>query len=279
MALDPSVIGLTGDPVASRVTPDLAILYALAVGATASELDLTYEGRGPLVLPTLAVVPAYDAVMATLGGLGVGFDKVVHGHQKVTARRPLPPSAELRTTARVAAVYDLKKMAQVVVETSSVDETGEVVCDTEWGIIVFGEGGWGGDPPPRDAGPPQRAPDHVVTEATRPEQALLYRLLGDKNPLHADPEFSLVKERFGGRPILHGLCTYGFAARAAVSALCAGDPRRLTHFAARMTKPVWPGDTLRTALWVDGDQGWFRTSVVGRDEPVLGQGRLALAPA
>ncbi len=279
MALDPSVIGLTGEPVASRVTPDLAALYALAVGATASELDLTYEGRGPLVLPTLAVVPAYEAVIATLGNLGVGFDKVVHGHQKVTAKKPFPPKAELRTTARVTALYDLKKMAQVVVETSSVDEQGEVVCETEWGIIVFGEGGWGGDPPTREPGPPQREPDHVVTEATRPEQALLYRLLGDKNPLHADPEFSLVKERFGGRPILHGLCTYGFAARAAVNALCAGDPRRLTHFAARMTKPVWPGDALRTELWVDGDRGWFRTSVVGRDEPVLGQGRLALSTA
>lgn len=278
MALTPSVIGLTSTPFTTRLSPDLVALYSLSVGATPHELDLFYEARGPKVLPTLSVIAAYEPVTTLLDTLGVGFDKVVHGHQKVTAHKPLRASGTLVTTAQITAVYDLKKMAQVIVTTSSLDpEENTVVCETEWGIIVLDSGGWGGEPPPaRDPGPPKRAPDAVITEATRPEQALFYRLLGDKNPLHIDPDFSLVRERFDGRPILHGLCTYGFAARAVVNSVCHTDSHRLASLSARMSRPVWPGDTLRTDLWIDGSTGWFRTAVTHRDDPVLTHGRFSL---
>ncbi|MFO0631119.1 MAG: MaoC/PaaZ C-terminal domain-containing protein [Polyangiales bacterium] len=252
----------------SEITPDRAILYALGVGAKADELDLLYEGRGPRVLPTYAVVPAYDAMIGAMGAAGVGFDNVVHGHQKVTLHRDIPARATLHTTATVSAVYDMKRMAQVVVTTRTADAAGEALFDTEWGILVLGEGGWGGEAPPaRDNPRPDRDADFVVEQTTSPEQALLYRLMGDGNPLHADPEFPLVKQRFGGRPILHGLCSYGFLGRALGSQV--GGVQRVAHLSARFTKPVWPGDTLATEGWVEGTRAWMRTTSRASGEVVL----------
>lgn len=273
MALDLSFVGKTTAPLAFAYTEKDVIRYALGVGAKASELDFLYEGRGPRVIPSFAVIPAYEALVGAMGEAGVGFEKVVHGHQKVTAKAPLPPAARLRTTATLAGIYDLKKMAQVVVTTRTVDADTEAhLFDTEWGIIVFGEGGFGGEAPPaRETAIPTRPCDTVVEQATTPEQALLYRLMGDGNPLHADPAFPLVVERFGGRPILHGLCSYGFLARAVAEAFAGGDATRVTHLAARFTKPVWPGDTFKTELWREGTRVWARVTTKERAEPCLSQ--------
>ena len=276
MTASPAIVGTSTDPVPFTYDASRTILYALGVGAKAAELDYLYEGRGPKVLPTFAVVPAYEALMAVMARAGISFDKVVHGHQKVTLARSIPPAATIHTDATVSAIYDLKRMAQVIITTSSHTAEGEHLFDTEWGILVLDAGGFGGEAPPaREAGAPSRAPDAVVESVTSPEQALLYRLLGDGNPLHADPDFPLV-QRFEGKPILHGLCTYGFALRAVAQGLAGGDAQAVEEFAARFTKPVWPGDALRTEMWREGSKVWFRTMTKERGDAVLSHGTARL---
>ena len=279
MALDLTCVGVATEPTSHTYAERDVILYALGVGAKRDELDYLYEGRGPKVLPTFAVIPSFPAVIRATERAGITVDKVVHGHQKVTLRAPLAPRGTLSTTATITAIYDMKRMAQAVVRTETRDESGAHLFDTEWGIIVLGEGGFGGDAPPgREGAAPSRPADLRVEEKTTPEQALLYRLSGDTNPLHADPEFSLVRERFNGSPILHGLCTYGFMTRALVRGLCAGDASRLERVSARFTKPVWPGDTLITEAWVEGPMVYVRTSTAERGEAVLSHGRATIAP-
>ena len=272
MPASPDIVGTSTDPIPFTYDAPRTILYALGIGARAAELDYLYEGRGPKVFPTFAVVPAYEALMAVMARADISFDSVVHGHQKVVVAHPIPPAATLATVATVSAIYDLKRMAQVIITTTTKTAAGEHLFDTEWGILVLDAGGFGGDAPPaREAGAPSRAPDAVVEDVTRPEQALLYRLMGDGNPLHADPAFPLV-QRFDGRPILHGLCTYGFALRAVAQGLAGGDAQRIKEFSARFTKPVWPGDALRTEMWREGDRVWFRTTTKERGDAVLSHG-------
>ncbi len=270
MALDLSCVGLPTEPTAFTYTSKDVALYALGVGAKRDELDYLYEGRGPRVLPTFAVIPAYPALLRAMARAEVSLDKVVHGHQKVTVHAAIPPSGTLHTTATVAAVYDMKRMAQVVVRTETRDADGLLRFETEWGIIVLGEGGFGGEAPPgREGTVPARPADFHIEEATAPEQALLYRLSGDDNPLHADPDFPLVRERFQSRPILHGLCSYGFLARAVAKGACNGDATRIRHLSAKFSKPVWPGDTLVTDGWVEGSMVYVRTATRERSEVVL----------
>ncbi len=273
MALDLTSVDRRTEPTSFTYTSKDAILYALGVGATRDELDYLYEGRGPKVLPSFAVIPAFPALMRATDGAGVTVDRVVHGHQKVTVHAPIAPEGTLLTTAVVEAIYDMKRMAQVVVRTETRDAAGTHLFDTEWGILVLGEGGFGGEAPPgREGTAPSRAADFRFEEKTSPEQALLYRLSGDLNPLHADPDFSLVKDRFG-TPILHGLCTYGYMTRAVVKGACQGDAAKIRSLTARFSKPVWPGDTLITEGWIEGSTVYLRTTTRERGEAVLTQAR------
>ncbi len=273
MALDLTSVDRRTEPTSFTYTSKDAILYALGVGATRDELDYLYEGRGPKVLPSFAVIPAFPALMRATDGAGVTVDRVVHGHQKVTVHAPIAPEGTLLTTAVVEAIYDMKRMAQVVVRTETRDTAGTHLFDTEWGILVLGEGGFGGEAPPgREGTAPSRAADFRFEEKTSPEQALLYRLSGDLNPLHADPDFSLVKDRFG-TPILHGLCTYGYMTRAVVKGACQGDAAKIRSLTARFSKPVWPGDTLITEGWIEGSTVYLRTTTRERGEAVLTQAR------
>jgi acyl dehydratase len=279
MALDPSTVGLSIGAIAHSYTWRDVVLYALGIGARRDELDYLYEGRGPAVIPTFAVVPAMPALMEAMARTGGAFDRIVHGHQKVTVHARIPPSGTLRTKATVVAMYDLKKMAQVIVRTESHDAAGVHLFDTEWGIVVLGEGGWGGEAPPsRDGAPPARDPDFTITETTTPEQALLYRLSGDHNPLHADPDCSLVRERFDGKPILHGLCTYGFAARALARAVAGGDATRITQLSGRFSKPVFPGDTLVLEGWREGNSVRARVRTAERGDAVITHLSAEIAP-
>ncbi|AKT39388.1 MaoC/PaaZ C-terminal domain-containing protein [Chondromyces crocatus] len=274
MPLDPSTVGYTTQPNSFTYDWKTVALYALGIGARRDELPYLYEGTpgGLAVYPTFAVIPAYQAVLGMLTHSGGDMAMVVHGGQKVRLHRPIPASGTLSTVGTLQAMYDLKKFAQVILETRTTLD-GEPLFDTTWSIIFRGAGGFGVRRPATEeqepSVPKDRAPDWTEEEATSPEQALLYRLSGDLNPLHADPAFA-ASVGFEQGPILHGLCTYGFAARAVVRHAARGDASRLRTFAAQFRKPVWPGDVIVTQGWhLDDGKIAVLASVKGRPDPVL----------
>lgn len=237
---------------------DLA-LYALGVGAgaTPSDLSFVYEGAsdGFKALPTFGVIPALNLIfdMTKRGkaapGLNYGFDRILHGEQYLELARPLPPRAKLAHKAKIKNIYDKGRHAVVVTEIASYDEDDVLLVRNELTTFVRGAGGWGGDrgPSAEINLPPERAPDATITEKIGEKQALLYRLSGDVNPLHVDPAFA---RKFGfERPILHGLCTFGYAARHVVRRYANDDPRSFKSIKVRFSDVVYPGDTLVTEMW------------------------------
>ncbi len=253
MALDLSVVGKPSETFHHTYNWKDVVLYALGIGAKVNELDFLYEGRGPKVVPSFAVVPTFAPLFASLGKTGGDLAMVVHGAQKVTIHKPFAAAGTLSTVATIRGIYDMRKFASVLIDTQTKDEKSELVCSTTWTIIYRGAGGFNGEPPPKEPSgidiPKGTEPTFRVEEATTKEQALLYRLCGDLNPLHADPEFAK-NVGFDQGPILHGLCTYGHMVRHAAIGACGGDATKLTGFEARFSKPVWPGDTLMTEGWV-----------------------------
>ena len=206
----------------------------------------------------------------SLPGLNVGFDRILHGEQYMELKRPLPLSARLKHKLKLRDAYDKGEHAVAVMEVKSFDESGQEVAYNEMTSFLRGCGGWGGDRGPSgDVNvPPARDPDAIVEEKTPESQALLYRLSGDWNPLHVDPDFA---KAFGfDRPILHGLCTFGYAGRHVLKAFCGGDPRRFKSIKVRFGGIVYPGETLVTQMWKDTDRRvLFETSVKERDKVVL----------
>jgi acyl dehydratase len=273
MGLDTSTVGFETEPVSFSYDWKTVALYALAVGATRDELDYLYEARGPRVLPTFAVIPSYGPVSQLFVKTQCDMTRLVHGGQTLRLHRALPPEGSLLTTGRIEGIYDMKILAKVVLSTRTT-LNGEPCFETEWELLVRDAGGFGGARPPKADVPklPKEqadSPTFSVEQATRPEQALLYRLTGDLNPLHADPAFALAAG-FEQGPILHGLCTYGFVGRALLQHACGGDPARLKAFGVQFRKPVWPGDVLATKGYaVGGGRYALETSVVGRPDPVL----------
>ncbi|MGO9000321.1 MAG: MaoC/PaaZ C-terminal domain-containing protein [Polyangiaceae bacterium] len=288
MPFDTSIVGKQSEPQSHTYGWKDTALYALGIGAKVDELDYLYEGRGPdgtsaasalrgphqKVFPSFAVVPTFKPMFDLLSKTGGSFANVVHGGQRVILRKPLAPTGVLSTVARVKGLYDLRKFTIAHVETETNDAGGERVFDTLWTIIFRGEGGFGGQPPPREPSgidiPKDRAADFRVEEATTREQALLYRLSGDLNPLHADPEFAK-SVGFEQGPILHGLCTYGHMVRHVARGALGGDATKLTGFEGSFKKPVWPGDTLVTEGWIVAPGKIALTvSVKERAEVVIG---------
>jgi acyl dehydratase len=251
------LIGFTTEPTPVSWNDKDVLLYACGVGAQPDgDLDFLYEGRGPRVLPTYAVIPGMLGMAAILGG-GVDIDlmMVLHGEQAITLHREIPPSAKATVTGRVSEVWDKEKAAVIGCEGVVADDDGPLFT-AKATIFVRGAGGFGGERGPSTAGryePPERAPDHVVTMETRPEQAAIYRLSGDRNPMHIDPGFATAAGF--DRPFLHGLCTYGFVGRAILGALCDGDPSRFEGFEARFADRVYCGDVITTKIWdvADGE--------------------------
>jgi acyl dehydratase len=275
MPIDPSAVGAKGEPARSSWSSKDCLLYALGVGAGVDELRFSTE-KDQQVLPTFAVI---------VGMGGIPFDKIgkfnpamlVHGEQAIEVSGPIPPDGEVESVGRIEAIWDKGKGAAVVMGCESHDpKTGELRFKTRMTAFIRGEGGFGGERGP--SGPqhpaPDRAPDHEVSYDTRPDQALLYRLSGDRNPLHSDPEFA--KMAGFDRPILHGLCTYGFTGRALLHTLCEGDPARFRGMEGRFSKPVLPGDKLTVAMWVDGNEAIFQTRTQGGDV-VFDQGKFTFA--
>ena len=282
MPINPDAVGATGDPVRHSWDSRDVILYALGVGAGAAdpleELSFTTENsqdRRLVVLPTMAVVLGVGGGSA-FGSIG-SFNPamLVHGEQAVTLHRQIPTEGEVETVGTITGIYDKGKGAVVEVTSTSTDTaSGDPLFTTVMSAFIRGEGDFGGDRGP--SGPrnvaPDRAPDHTVTYEKRPDQALLYRLSGDRNPLHSDPAFAAM----GGfdRPILHGLCTYGFTGRGLLHALCDSDPARFESMEGRFSSPVLPGESLRINAWDVGDgEACFQT--LGADgRVVLDAGRL-----
>jgi acyl dehydratase len=278
MPIDPSSVGATGDPVKRSWNSNDTLLYAVGVGAGTSELAFTTENTKDTpqqVLPTFAVI---------IGGGGAPFNKIgtfnpamlVHGEQGIELYDAIPPEGEIESTGRISGIYDKGKGALVEMESESVlVSTGKPLLKTRMSAFIRGEGGFGGDRGTAAAFEvPGRKADHEVTYATREDQALTYRLSGDRNPLHSDPSFA----QMGGfdRPILHGLCTYGFTGRALLQSVCGGDPGRFKKMDGRFSKPVMPGDTLTISMWVDGNECKFQTRNQDGDV-VLDQGTLTFA--
>ncbi|MEU9847162.1 MaoC/PaaZ C-terminal domain-containing protein [Streptomyces sp. NPDC047985] len=257
-------------------------LYHLGIGAGSGpagadaatdpgELRYTLESRLQ-VLPSFATVAGGG--MVGFGGLsspGVDIDlaAVLHGGQSVRVHRPIPVKGGAVQTSKVAAVYDKGKAAVLVLRTEAADDEGPLWTNDAQ-IFVRGEGGFGGERGPSGrSDPPTGDPDHVVERPVRPDQALLYRLSGDWNPLHADPEFA---RRAGfDRPILHGLCTYGMTLKAVTDTVLGGDVTRIRSYRTRFAGIVFPGETLRIRMWTGEDHVRVEVSAVERDDaPVLG---------
>src|SRR3954470_20075998 len=194
MSLDLSTIGFKTEAHVFTYDWKAAVLYALGIGAKRAELDYLYEGRGPKVFPTFGVIPAYGPVSELFVKTKCDMTRLVHGAQTLRVHRPLPPSGTLHTVGTIVGIYDMKKLAQVVLETNTT-LNGEPCFDTEWQLLVRDAGNFGGERPPKSEAPKLaegqgETPTFSAEQATRPEQALLYRLTGDLNPLHADPAFA-----------------------------------------------------------------------------------------
>ena len=239
------------------------LLYHLALGAKPDELRYVYE-RDLHVLPTFAVVAGTlrDTEPPTLVMPGIDVDLVqaLHGRQELTVHGPIPPNGTATASSRIVDVYDKGSAAVIVTETSTPYFTNRT------SIFVRGEGGFGGDRGPSTRSPvPDREPDLTVLSPTWPQQALFYRLCGDRNPLHVDPSFAALAGF--DRPILHGLCTYGMVCKAVVDAALGGDPSRVTAFSGRFAGVVFPGETLRTRIWrTDDGPLQILTTVADRDD-------------
>jgi acyl dehydratase len=253
--LDHSLVGEAGEPYERSWTSKDALLYAVGVGAglgdPLEELEFTTENTSGVtqqVLPTFAVLISQAAVRRNLGD----FDRalLVHAEQSFELHRPLPVEGTVRTVSTVTGMYDKGSGALITIENQAVDAgSGEPMVTARSGTFIRGEGGFGGDRGSSEPWErPDRPADHEITLETRPEQALIYRLSGDRNPLHADPKFAA---RGGfARPILHGLCTYGVTGRALLHGLCGSDPARFAAMSGRFTRPVLPGDALTVSMWI-----------------------------
>jgi acyl dehydratase len=261
MPLDPTAVGQQGTPTRRTWNSKDALLYALGVGAGTEELAFTTENTKDTpqrVLPTMAVV---------LGGGGVPFDRIgtfnpalmLHGGQGIELFGEIPAEGEIESTGVVGSIWDKGKAASVELISESVDvTTGKPLFRTKMTAFMRDGGGFGGERGPALTWElPTRAADHEVRYETRLDQPLLYRLSGDRNPLHSDPSFA----EMGGfeRPILHGLCSYGMTGRALLHTLCGSDPTRFKAMDARFSKPVMPGDALVISMWVDGNEACFQT--------------------
>jgi acyl dehydratase len=265
MALHTDNVGKSWESGETTWTSTDAILYALGVGAGTDEPAFTTEhstGISQLTLPTFPVV-LNGGGSASLGDRVGEFDHamLLHGEQSLTLHANIPPTGTARVTSSLTSVDDKGRDALVRLGSTLTDPAdGTPLAELSNGLFIRGAGGFGG---PRGESAhwerPDRAPDHVVEYRTSRDQALLYRLSGDRNPLHSDPAYA-AKAGFD-RPILHGLCTFGFTGRALLHALCDSDPSAFGSVSVRFASPVVPGQRLSVLIWETGDEAVFQTRV------------------
>jgi acyl dehydratase len=294
MALNLDAVGTKSEPAVRSWHHKDALLYALGVGAgaldpTGFELEFTTEnsvGIEQRVLPTfVTIVGQGGRPTAALGEFDPAM--LVHGEQMIRLHGEIPTEGTVTTTTTIAGIYDKGSGGLVVLESESVyTDSGNPAFSGRSGLFIRGQGGFGGPRGPEGddestlaAEPlPSREPDEQVTYSTRTDQALLYRLSGDRNPLHSDPAFA--KRAGFDRPILHGLCTYGFTGRALLHSVCGSDPAKFGSMSSRFSRPTMPGDSLTISVWDVSElaQGAYRFRTENqRGEVVIDSGLLRLA--
>ena len=269
-------LGSSFDSAEGSWDQDDVILYHLGLGAglekpvDPKELEYTYE-KNLKALPSFGVVLVFDALgkgMAGTPGIEINFALVLHGEQDIEIHKAIPTSAEVVNQPRIAGIYDKGKAALIIMEVVTSEKGGDKLFTNRFSIFARGEGGFGGESGPKAGNQaPDRAPDKVVESRTTPNQALLYRLSGDKNPLHADPEFASL----GGFdvPILHGLCSYGIVCKAVVDNMLDGDVTKVARYQARFAGVLFPGETIVTSMWKEGGQILVSAKSKERDAPVI----------
>ena len=279
MPLNPDSVGSVGQPSEFSWNSKDSLLYAGSLNCGADHLAFTTENTNGIdqrVLPTQAVVlgptDRSKSAMINMGTFNPAM--LVHGQQAITWHCEIPVAAHATSVDRIVAMHDKGKAAVVVMEDTSTLLDGTPLYTKRSSVFIRGEGGWGGERGPSGAinEPPDRAPDHEIVFQTSPDQAFLYRLNGDRNPLHTDPSFAAM----GGfaKPILHGLCSYGFTGRALLSELAGNDPSKMHHMEARFSSPVMPGDALTVRIWrmADGEAVFTTTTNGG----VTGDGAVCI---
>ncbi|MFO0725718.1 MAG: MaoC/PaaZ C-terminal domain-containing protein [Myxococcota bacterium] len=278
---DHSVVGRRFGPLPFSYDQARVSLFSLASGATEQDLDLILESRGPKPLPSFAVVMTTEPMAQAMIALGGNLLMRLHAAQRVRLHRPIPASGTLEVSAQVDKIWDQGKGALVILSGTATDpSSGALVAETEMEIFYRAHGGFGGqkaeDPPPF-AAPEGRAPDLVIPSATASTQAHLYRLAsGDLNGIHADP--AVAKKVALPKPILHGMCTFGFGATAICRALVGGDPAKIREIYGRFTKPVFPGEKLETEVWRVGEQqAIYRVRSTTRGDVAIDLGQVVLA--
>jgi acyl dehydratase len=255
-------------------TRDQVILYHLGIGAGVpptdrGELEYTYE-KNLKVLPSYGVIPVFGALggLGSTPGLSFNFAMLLHGEQDIEIHQPIPTEATVTSSGRIAEIWDKGKAALVVLEVETRDEAGKPLFTNRFSLFLRGEGGFGGESGPKAGNEaPARAPDGVIESKLLPQQALIYRLSGDKNPLHADPDFA----KMGGfdRPIIHGLCSYGVVCKAIVDKVLGGDVTKVARYQARFAGVGFPGETYLTSYWKEGDKILIQAKAKERDAIVI----------
>lgn len=286
MTLDPQkILNWPFQPIEQAYTEKESILYALGCGLGADPMDeaqlrFVFEEPALLALPSMAVVLATPGFWARDPDTGIDWVKILHGEQAMEIHAPLPAAANVVATTRVTDIVDKGEGKGALLQSertvTNVD-TGEALATLRSTTFARGDGGCGGttDQAPKPHTLPDRDPDLTCDLPTALNAALIYRLSGDPNPLHASPP--VAKAAGFERPILHGLCTWGVAGHALLKSCCDYDPTRLKSMALRFSAPVYPGDTIRTEMWRDGDVVSFRARAMERDVTVLNNGRAGVS--
>ncbi|MDH3212360.1 MAG: MaoC/PaaZ C-terminal domain-containing protein [Myxococcales bacterium] len=275
MPIDPKrALGAKMGEGKSSWTRDQVILYHLGVGAgnpptDPGELEYTYE-KNLKVLPSFGVIPVFGSMggLGSTPGLEFNFAMLLHGEQDIEIHQPIPPEATVTSGGEIVGIYDKGKAALVVLEMKTRDGADKPLFTNRFSLFLRGEGGFGGESGPKAGNiPPERDPDGVIERPTLPQQALIYRLSGDKNPLHADPEFA--KMAGFDTPIIHGLCSYGVACKAIVDEVLGGDVTKVARYQARFSGVGFPGETYVTSYWKEGDRILIQAKSKERDAPII----------
>jgi len=286
MPINPDALGNKGEPTESSWTSKDGLLYAVGVGAGQDPMDrreLAFFSENSIdstqrILPTMVVtLPNVGGAFATIGSFNPAM--LVHGEERIVLHREIPVSGTVSTVAEITAIWDKGKGAVVeVTSTSTLVGESDPLFEVVMSAFIRGEGGFGGERGPSGPGhvPPDREPDAVVSAPTRLEQALVYRLSGDRNPLHSDPSFAALAGF--DRPILHGLCTYGFTGRLLLHELCGSDPARFRSMEGRFSSPVMPGEELTVQVWRTGDGDAVYRTLASGDRVVLDSGAVTFDP-